>query len=467
MWMSKATFGFVDGIREGNWGWATTQINLPQKNNNLSGIVAIGGGNANYTVFLDNAGNVFTCGSNQFGQLGLGDTQDRYTPQKVNSIPPIASLSSCNAALYYLQIVDWKGRVWGCGKNDGQLGLGHNNETPTFQPSNMIVRHNRMERTSTNNQTLLSNLESQAVLDKEEKDIFKSLEKEQNKQLMWKLKSNIHLQNVNKQQAKQKIMAGVIDMADWLSKWKEIHAKNQQLYQSIQQHKVNLNNKQQQLDELTEEVREIKQAISTIKEQKEVAEFFDGWLEPIAEAEEELKSGFEEKLNYLKRNDWTIREVSLFLNICGMGHLVTHQREKKIDGKVLEDAMEDVTVMEIKDKLTEKKMMFYLKVLESGKLMNKQDLSLSIVWRHRDVEKTPLLIKEWGIELDVELVRRKRISICELLYFNVKDFQKHLEVKERNVAMEMVRKMKKMRNEFEEFLASECHHFPWLVVTPF
>ena len=214
-------------------------------------------------------------------------------------------------------------------------------------------------------------------------------------------------------------------------------------------------------------MRQIKQDLAKIEEQKEVAEFFDGWLEPVAEAEKELKRGFGEKLNFMKRKDWTINEVSLFLNIYGMGHLVTHQREKKIDGKVLEDAIEDVTMMEIQDELTEKKMKFYLKVLESGKLKNEQDLSLSIVWRHRDVEKTSLLMKEWRMGLDVELARRKRISICELLYFKVKDFQKHLEVQERNTAMEMVRKMKKMRKEFEEFLASECHHFPWLVVTPF
>ena len=189
----------------------TKQINSPQKNDSLSGIVAIGGGNAHYTVFLDNAGNIFTCGGNQYGQLGLGDTQDRHTPQRVENIPPIASLSSCNTALGYVQLVDWEGRVWGCGKNDGQLGLSHTNETLTFRTNNMIVKQNhKLARTSTN---------YQAEPEVEEKEIFKALEREQNKLLMWKLKSNIHLQNINKQQAKQKIIAGVIDMADWPSKW--------------------------------------------------------------------------------------------------------------------------------------------------------------------------------------------------------------------------------------------------------
>src|SRR3990167_11038806 len=125
----------------------TTQINSPQKNNNLSGIVAVGGGYGNYSVFLDNAGNIYTCGRNKYGQLGLGDKKDRHTPQKVNNIPPMSCISSCNTAEGYLQIVDEDGRVWSCGRNDfGQLGLGHTNQTLTFQRSESIVKLN------TNNQ---------------------------------------------------------------------------------------------------------------------------------------------------------------------------------------------------------------------------------------------------------------------------------------------------------------------------
>ena len=88
------------------------------------------------------------------------------------------------------------------------------------------------------------------------------------------------------------------------------------------------------LDRLTQEVREIKQALSTIAEYKEVVAFFDIFLEPVAEAEKELKSGFEEKLQAGIHGGWTMDEVSLYLNVCGMEDLVTHQREKKIDGEV-------------------------------------------------------------------------------------------------------------------------------------
>ena len=64
-------------------------------------------------------------------------------------------------------------------------------------------------------------------------------------------------------------------------------------------------------------------------------------------------------------------------------------------------------------------------------------------------------MKEWEIALDEELVRKKGISICELLYFKVKDFEEELGVTERKKAMETVRKLKKIREEFEEFLGSE------------
>ena len=175
-------------------------------------------------------------------------------------------------------------------------------------------------------------------------------------------------------------------------------------------------------------------------------------MKPIAEAEKELKSGFEEKLQAGKHGEWTIDEVSLFLNVCGMENLVTHQRQMQIDGEILEAAIADVTVMEIKDKLAEKTMKFYLKVLKSGKMGNEQELSQSVVWRHRQVEETLVLMKEWDIGLDEELVRKKGISICELLYFKAKDFREELEVKERKKALEMVRKLKKKRKDFEEFL---------------
>ena len=452
------------GNKKGGLGLGhTTPIRSPQKNHNVSGIVAVAGGYGNYSVFLDNAGNIYTCGSNEYGQLGSGDKNGRLTPQKVTNIPRMSCISSCNAAMGYLQVVDEEGRVWSCGKNNfGQLGLGHANATLTFQRTGIIVKL-KQHKEQANNQEKKEEAEvppcelHETEKEKEtEKEMFKSIEKEQNKQVMDKI-TNMHFHPVNKEQAKQKIIEGVIGMADWSSKWQDIHAKNQQLHQlhqCIEQHKANLNNKQQHLNKLTQEVKEIKQALCNMEEYKEVVEFFEVFLKPIAEAEKELKSGFEEKLHAGKHGEWTMDEVSLFLNVCEMETLVIHQREKKIDGNKLKVAMEDVTVMEIKDKLAKKKMKFYLKVLKSGKMLNEQELSQSMVWRHRDVEQTLLLMKEWEIALNEELVRKKRISVCELLYFNAKDFKEELGV-EMEESVEIVGKLKRMRKEFERFLKNK------------
>src|SRR3990167_6422344 len=279
------------------------------------------------------------------------------------------------------------------------------------------------------------------------------MEKEQSKELMLKMQSGKARKQLDKDQAKKKIIEGVIGMAEWSTKWKNIHEKKQQLNECIQQHKLTLHNKQQQLDKLTQEINEIQQALSNMEEHTQTLEFYDELLQPIAEAEKELKSGFEEKLKAGKHADFTVDEVSLFLNVCGIADLVTHQRKNKFDGTTLKDAIEDVTIMEISDRLQKQKLKFYLKVLGSGKMMKEEELSQSMVWRHKEVEKTLLLMKEWDIALDKELVRKKGISICHLLYFKAEDFKKELEVEGKEV-MTIVRKLQGMRKDFEEFLGS-------------
>src|SRR3990167_9537379 len=263
-------------------------------------------------MFLDKQGNLFTCGYNQFGQLGLGDKNDRHTPQKVNNIPPMSSLSSCNTAHYYLQIVDCEGGVWSCGRNDyGQLGVGHTNDTHTFQQIANIPK-------------LKGTMQEGSV---EEKEMFKSMEKQQSKELMLKLQSGKGIKQLDKDQAKQKIIEGVIGMAEWTMKWQEIHEKKQQLNECIEQHKLTLLDKQQQFKKLKQEIKEIQQALSNMQENTKTLEFYDQLLQPIAEAEKDLKGGFEEKLKAGKHGDFTVDEVSLFLNVCGMKELVIQDRK--------------------------------------------------------------------------------------------------------------------------------------------
>jgi len=49
-----------------------------------------------HSLFLDEFGNAWACGNNQYGQLGLGDNNQRTTPERINNLPPITSVSVGN-----------------------------------------------------------------------------------------------------------------------------------------------------------------------------------------------------------------------------------------------------------------------------------------------------------------------------------------------------------------------------------
>ncbi|MBA2651257.1 MAG: hypothetical protein H0U73_03150 [Tatlockia sp.] len=97
--------------------------------------VKIGAGELN-TFALSANGKLYGCGDNTFGQLGLGDKKKRPTLTevtinglKVNEIP-----ESIYTGMYFVLIETSMGH-WGCGENgNGQLGLGHTNDTTTFTP---------------------------------------------------------------------------------------------------------------------------------------------------------------------------------------------------------------------------------------------------------------------------------------------------------------------------------------------
>ena len=45
----------------------------------------------NHTVYIDIEGNIFTTGKNKHGQLGLGDTANRHSRERIKSIPLIST----------------------------------------------------------------------------------------------------------------------------------------------------------------------------------------------------------------------------------------------------------------------------------------------------------------------------------------------------------------------------------------
>lgn len=85
------------------------------------------------TLYL-NFGSIWVCGNNASGQLGVGDEINRNSFVQIPDLKgtPIKQIS---AGDYHTVILDFRNNIWVCGKNGGgQLGLGDN------QPRNVPVK---------------------------------------------------------------------------------------------------------------------------------------------------------------------------------------------------------------------------------------------------------------------------------------------------------------------------------------
>ena len=75
----------------------------------------------NESLFLDSEGNVFSVGSNKYGQLGLGHNTEQNVLNKIPNIPPIKIISPGESCY----LIDFEGNLWTFGSNSfGQLGHG-------------------------------------------------------------------------------------------------------------------------------------------------------------------------------------------------------------------------------------------------------------------------------------------------------------------------------------------------------
>lgn len=84
--------------------------------------------NSDNTAAIDIDGNLWVCGSNYYGQLGLGDTN----PRKAFTLVPFNSkIMSVSCGYTHIAVIDEEGNLWVCGgvdtmgynDNHGQLGL--------------------------------------------------------------------------------------------------------------------------------------------------------------------------------------------------------------------------------------------------------------------------------------------------------------------------------------------------------
>ena len=76
-----------------------------------------------YSLALKEDGTVWAWGYNNYGQLGLGDTTSRSSPEQVTALG--SSVKALAAGYYHSLALKGDGTVWACGFNSsGQLGLG-------------------------------------------------------------------------------------------------------------------------------------------------------------------------------------------------------------------------------------------------------------------------------------------------------------------------------------------------------
>ncbi|KAK1948183.1 putative E3 ubiquitin-protein ligase HERC1 [Phytophthora citrophthora] len=95
-----------------------------------------------HSAVITDTGDLYTFGMNDCGQLGLDHTQHQSMPQLVRSLEG-TEVSMVACGLYHTIICTASGELYSCGKNDyGQLGLAHNRQikipTVVSVPNEMV-----------------------------------------------------------------------------------------------------------------------------------------------------------------------------------------------------------------------------------------------------------------------------------------------------------------------------------------
>ena len=83
--------------------------------------------------------------------------------------------------------------------------------------------------------------------------------------------------------------------------------------------------------------------------------------------------------------------------------------------------------------------------------MNEEILSKSVVWQHLEIQRSLALLQEWGIGLNEALMKEKNISIGQLLFFKIKDFEKLFGI-EKKESFSIAKKLEPRKKEFKQFL---------------
>ena len=348
-------------------------------------------------------------------------------------------------------IVDENGSVWSAGANgQGQLGVGDTTSRNQFSKIDRLPKLSMEAAIKAHGRISIEKASEERV-----GEIFKQVREQQNKELKDKLIEVIPTAGkegiMQEAEIVEQMVRGVIPLADWSIQWTRIHQRNQELQHWIEEKEITLLEKQKAVSELQDQIKELTRSVSEWKEEKETVDFFDKFLAPIVSVEKQLTASFQLKLENVEA--FTVDDVSLFLSVCGMQDSVPFQREQQYDGEHLKTCclLSDAAGMGIKDTLTSKRFEFYGKIVESGLFGKEEVLSQSVVWRHLEIGATLKLLKEWEIQLDAELVKEKQISICQLIFFKIEDFEKIFGMTKIEIPP-LMKKLQTVRKQFEKLL---------------
>ena len=127
--------GFIWSFGENEWDGQlgtgnTTDFNVPQKIQDIPPVLSVACG-SDHILFITNDSDLWSWGSNNNGQLCLGDQEDRSKPQKTS----FSNISKISAGFNHSLFQNDKEEIFACGYNEeGQCGLGHFNH-PQITPS--------------------------------------------------------------------------------------------------------------------------------------------------------------------------------------------------------------------------------------------------------------------------------------------------------------------------------------------
>jgi alpha-tubulin suppressor-like RCC1 family protein len=98
------------------------KITFPEGTDPIKEISAGG----NRTMFLTQTGEVYACGSGEYGQLGTGDNENRLTPVKITKFPAgVDPIKEISTGFLHTMFLTQTGKVYACGYGEyGQLGTG-------------------------------------------------------------------------------------------------------------------------------------------------------------------------------------------------------------------------------------------------------------------------------------------------------------------------------------------------------